>query len=109
MAWESRKGRGRYFTLSLWRGGRVVRQYLGRGAEAEKAAAENEARRADQRARREADRDWAGGRDEADAALGELHETTDLAMRAALIGHGFHQHDRGEWRRRRDVADHRGL
>src|SRR3954468_16627312 len=106
MAWEVKKG-CRFYTRSLWRGGRVVRQYLGTGPEAEKAAAEDEARRAEQKASREADRAWVGCRDAADSALAELHEAAELAAQAALIAQGFHQHDRGEWRRRKDVADHR--
>jgi hypothetical protein len=36
-----------------------------------------------------------------DAALQELTETTDLVARTALLAAGFHQHKRGEWRRRR--------
>jgi hypothetical protein len=30
-----------------------------------------------------------------------LGETTDLLARAALLAAGFHQHKRGEWRKRR--------
>src|SRR2546423_12759299 len=106
MAWEVKKG-CRFYTRSLWRNGRVIRQYLGTGPEAEKAAAEDEARRAERKARREADRAEMGRRDEADDAVAELHEVIDLAAHAALTAQGFHQHDRGEWRIFKGFADHR--
>jgi hypothetical protein len=31
---------------------------------------------------------------------------SDLLARAALLAAGFHQHDRGAWRRRRATQDH---
>jgi hypothetical protein len=98
MAWETRGGGGVYYTRSLWRGGRVVRQYLGNGPDAERAAAEDEARRSARRAALDARRAEAARLDEADAPLAALLGASDLLARAALVGGGFHQH-RGEWRR----------
>ena len=103
MAWET-KGRGRYYTRSLWRDGRVVREYLGSGPEAERAAAEDEARRSARRAALDAEKAQAALRDEADAPLTTLLEAADLLARAALVADGFHQH-RGEWRRKTNVTD----
>lgn len=36
------------------------------------------------------------------AELDNMNERTDLVARAALLAAGFHQHKRGEWRRRRE-------
>jgi hypothetical protein len=105
MAWETRRGNGRYYTRSRWQGGKVVRQYVGTGPDAERAAAEDEARRAQERARRDADNAEIERLDAADAALAGLERAAGLAARAMLVAAGYHQHKRGEWRRRRDVAD----
>jgi len=103
MAWETR-GRGRYFYRSSWAGGKVCRQYLGTGAEGERAAAEDEARRSARRTAFDAERADAARRDEADAPLAALLEAADLLARASLAGAGFHEH-RGEWRRKTNVTD----
>ena len=93
MAWDPRG----YFYLSRRDGGRVRRVYCGRGPLAA-AAAQDVARRhaaaADRRARRAA---AAALDDDLDVA----HRLLDLAGRAALLAAGCHQHQRGEWRRRR--------
>ena len=36
-----------------------------------------------------------------DASLAELNELADLLARVALLAAGYHQHDRGKWRKRR--------
>lgn len=104
MAWETRSRGGVYYTRTLWRDGRVVRQYVGTGAEAERAAAEDDARRAARRAALEAGRDAIARLDEADAPLAALLEVADLLARAALVEDGFHEH-RGEWRRKTSVNE----
>jgi hypothetical protein len=38
---------------------------------------------------------------EAFKLLDGLKELTDLLLKAALLSEGYHQHHRGEWRRRR--------
>ena len=83
-------------------GGRVVRQYVGAGRVAE-LAAQVDARERDRR-RREADRrrQERAELDALDDQLKALAEATDLATRAALLAAGYHQHKRGEWRRRRE-------
>ncbi len=101
MAWESRNGRGRYYTRSRRRNGRVVREYVGAGEVAELAALIDE----QERARREAE---AIARQ---AALAEMHaleagvaevcKLVDLATRIGLVANGYHRHHRGEWRYKR--------
>ena len=101
MAWENRKGVGRYYTRSERVGGRVVRRYIGPGPAAELAAGEDEYRRRRREARRAAQRAdqeaWDAVEQEASAA----YETLGTLIRAGLLVRGFHQHKRGEWRRRR--------
>jgi len=40
-----------------------------------------------------------------DADIEALIESTDLLARAALVAAGYHQHKRGEWRKRRGRRD----
>jgi hypothetical protein len=70
----------------------VRRQYVGTGSAAERAALD-------------AGRAAVVHLDAADAPLAALLEAADLVARAALTAGGFHQHNRGEWRRRGDVAN----
>jgi cob(I)alamin adenosyltransferase len=99
MGWE----RGYYYRARK-EGGRVVRQYVGKGTLAELAAETD----AFERQRREAERAaWRAERAELealDAPLAELNHLADLLARAALVAAGYRQHNRGEWRRRRGIA-----
>src|SRR5262245_45941618 len=96
MAWE----RGYYYRVRKV-GGRVVREYIGRGPAAELIAeldaferAEKEHRRFDRAA--EADR-WA----DLDRRVTAFCELADLMAEAAFLAAGYHRHKRGEWRKRR--------
>lgn len=101
MAWEQRGDRT-YFYRSVRVGTRVIKEYAGGGlagiladefdAEQREARQQAEARRRQQRAR------WADLDREA-AALGMF---ADVLSTAALVEAGYHRHDRGEWRRRRE-------
>ena len=97
MGWE----RGRYYTRSKKVNGRVVREYLGSGRVAELAAqldtTERE-RRDNERAQQKLERDRQRAVDE---PLEELVALVELLARAALRAAGFHQHKRGEWRKKR--------
>ena len=101
MGWD----RGRYYTRSKKVLGRVVREYIGVGPVAELVARMD----ALQRNRRDLDAFFLRCEKAELAALeGEmraLSEVVDLVARAALLATGFHQHKRGEWRRRREQAD----
>jgi hypothetical protein len=91
MAWD----KGRYYTRSRKVNGRVDREYVGTGWLAELAAqvdALEGQRRQEEQARLEA----------LDAPLSDLNDRADLLARAALLAAGYHQHNRGEWRRRRE-------
>jgi hypothetical protein len=98
MGWE----RGGYYTRSRKVNGRVVREYVGAGRVAVLAAQldalDREQRACDADTRRTIRSDL----DELADSLHELNDRCELLARAALIAAGFRQHNRGEWRRKRD-------
>lgn len=99
MGWDKD---GRYYTRSRRKNGRVVREHIGGGKLGELAArldAIDREKRAVERAAARAERQEI---DALDAPLNELDELADLLVRAALLAAGFHQHHRGNWRKRRD-------
>ena len=102
MAWERRGGTGRYYSRSLRRDGRVVRQYVGGGDVGETAAAADRDRRATRDAEREAMRLTLGRLAEVDRQVAVLCEAAETATRACLLLGGYQRHDRGQWRRKRD-------
>ena len=101
MAWETRKRGGRYYTRSRKIGGRVIREYVGAGLRGELAAA------ADAQARAERETEMAARQAEQErmeaaiAPLEEFYDSVETLTRASLLLAGYHQHHRGEWRRRR--------
>lgn len=105
MGWESRNGRGRYYTRSRKVNGRFVREYIGCGIEAELAAHADEDARQARKARQAAQRrERSEAREldrQLDRQLDELCQSTDRVLRAELVVAGYHQHARGEWRRHR--------
>src|SRR5262245_45336373 len=96
MGWD----RGYYYRVRKI-DGRVAREYIGAGPVATLVAQQD----AIERQKREDERaDWRAKRAEMDALaapLDVLNDLADLLARAALVSAGFHQHKRGEWRRRR--------
>jgi hypothetical protein len=97
VAWEARGG-GRYYYRVVRDDGRVRRLYLGNGPVAELSAREAELRRAERQARACS----RAGLEAAEAASRELAELAELLARTALVAAGYHRHDRGAWRRRRE-------
>ena len=80
----------------------MIREYVGGGILGELAAqmdALERERRKEQAAR------WREEQEELDALeapVAELSEASDLLVRAALLASGYRQHNRGEWRKRRE-------
>jgi hypothetical protein len=101
VGWEARERGGRYYARSRRVDGRVVREYVGGGLLGELAAAADAAgrrRRAEAAAALRAVRE----RDEAAlAALADFGALLDGLAAALLVGAGYHQHNRGEWRKTR--------
>ena len=102
MPWD-RVGSRRYYYRSQRVAGRPVRRYVGTGPVADLAAAADELRKlkhaiADRELKAEQTR-----RHQAETPLGALCRLTDFLTRATFVTAGYHQHDRGAWRRRRDT------
>jgi hypothetical protein len=104
MAWE----RGYYYRVRR-ENGRVVREYMGRGEVAELTAQlgalDRQKRCEEARLGAETLRNEKAKLDALDADIEALIEATDLLARAALVAAGYHQHNRGEWRKRRGHCD----
>jgi hypothetical protein len=97
MAWE-RRGRQRFYYRSKKQNGRVVREYIGRGARATQAAAEDAARHAVRQQARLEQQTW----EALDAQVASLDTLMTLLSHSALLDAGYYQHHRGEWRKRRN-------
>jgi hypothetical protein len=97
MGWD----KGRYYTRSRKVNGRVVREYIGTGEVAELLAELDALEREERETERAEGKALRDELDALDGSLGELHTKAELLARAALIVAGFHQHHRGEWRKRR--------
>jgi hypothetical protein len=96
MAWE----RGYYYRVRKVEG-RVIREYVGAGRVGELAAQFDALKRAEREEQRACRRAAMAELEALDAKVGVLIELTDLAARSALLAAGYHQHKRGEWRKRR--------
>ena len=100
VAWEARGG-GRFYYRVVRDDGRVRRLYLGNGPVAELAVRDAELRRAERQARARSQ----ARLEAAEAASRELAELTDLLAQVALMAAGYHRHDRGNWRKRREQPE----
>jgi len=100
VAWETRKGRGWYYTRSRKVAGRVQRSYIGTGPLAAMLADADAGLRADRLASRAAWQRERARLDALDAPVARLDALTSDLVAAALTLAGYHQHDRGEWRKR---------
>lgn len=101
MAWETREGRGRYYTRSHRVNGRVVREYVGTGLIGELAAAEDAERRREREeagAARMARKEQLKG---VQRLVDRCWENVSALTTDVLVSAGSHRHNRGEWRRRR--------
>lgn len=101
--WTVRNHGGRYYVRSSRTQGVRHFQYFGKGPAAQQAAAEDAEKRHKQlnlvQTRRDDDSLWR----RTTAPLDQLNLVTMLLMRAALYVAGYHRHDGGEWRRKRET------
>src|SRR5215831_15973853 len=96
MAWEIR-GSQKVYYRSKRVNGRVIKKYLGTGRTAqlayEKDLRQQEAREQGRATRKEMEA--------LDHQTNSLRDITRTLVKAHLLLAGYHQHNRGEWRRRR--------
>jgi hypothetical protein len=100
MAVVYRNGRP-YLYKSIRCGGRVTSQYLGRGEDALLIDAIETSDRDQRDYERHQEREERKESNDLERVLDELAERTRTLAGQALISAGYHQHHRGEWRKRR--------
>ena len=100
--WESRERGGLYYTRSRKVNGRVIRKYMGGGLLGKLASQLD----AEERRRREEEAAaWKEERRQMETLMAPVEELCDAAevlVRATLLATGYHRHNRGEWRMRRE-------
>ena len=99
MAWE-RRGDNLYYYRSVRDGGRVRKEYVGRGDVAEALAHADEAIRLHREAKAERGREDLELARSLSACADELDEAAETLARAEMVAAGYHRH-KGEWRLRR--------
>ncbi len=100
MAWENRTGSGRYYTRSKRVNGRIVREYIGNGQYAELMYQADVVQRCERKAEQAAFHAIPLGDSELDRKLNSLDELSNAIASGFLILAGYHQHKRGNWRKR---------
>ena len=102
MSWETRPSSPhRYYTRSRREGGRIVREYVGRGPHAELAAEVDQITRTWTREERELARRQREEEAEFEASIADVDEVGELLARLALVATGHYRHHGGAWRKRR--------
>ncbi|XZE46107.1 hypothetical protein SH467x_001375 [Pirellulaceae bacterium SH467] len=100
MSWESRNGRGRYYTRSRRESGRVKREYIGTGEVAETLYRQDllqlEIRLAEAKELKEEKAEHRV----LEQSLTLLDDLVNCFTRGTLISAGYYQHHRSEWRKR---------
>jgi hypothetical protein len=96
MAWETR-GHQQFYYRSRRMNGRVVKIYYGTGQRAKQAYEIDQQRQA----RREQDCATRKHIQALDLQTDTLNQTTRTLVKASFLVAGYHQHHRGEWRKRR--------
>jgi hypothetical protein len=105
MAWESRNGRGAYYTRSVRVNGVVRRRYLGKGDLAYLIATFDEDDQSAREAIAQAWREEKSSALEREAPLIRLDEAIDDLLTATLTAAGYHRHNYGKWRKKRGTHE----
>ncbi len=99
--WETRSRGGRYYSRTRRENGRIVREYVGTGPLAEAIAALDARDRAYRQAKQRRDGQDRERQKVTDRIVSDFYSQVEILVRAALEAGGYHQHARGEWRKRR--------
>lgn len=104
MAWETRSSGGLYYTRSRRVGGRVERQYVGKGYSAELIALRDELLRELKKLKKIWEEIALRSKMDIVEKFGDeienLHQILNTELERHLDGLGYHHH-RGSWRKRR--------
>ncbi len=103
MAWESRRGAGRYYTRSRRINGRVIREYVGIGDKGEAAAAEDQQQRLARQEEKNHLAHFILQSSRHQRALDGIEHLGNLYLESILSGASYHLHRNAEWRKRRDL------
>ena len=101
MTWETRNGKGSYYTRSKKLNGRVVREYVGTGRVGELAAATDRLRSGWRQATQEHWRIEKLAMAELENAVATYFEMVKLVQSLLVVNSGYYKHHGGAWRRRR--------
>jgi hypothetical protein len=101
MPWDQR-GEKRYYYRKARRNGRSVRIYCGTGLIADLAATADVLLQVQREMDARKERQEQERRAAAETLLSEMCEQADLLVRATLVVAGYHRHDRGAWRLKRE-------
>jgi hypothetical protein len=100
MGWKTINGR-QYYYRSVREGRRVRSEYVGGGEAgwlmAQIQRIDSQGLMIERRQEKDDREEWG----EIEAALNDLHTDARRAATAALTAAGYHQHNRGEWRKKR--------
>ena len=104
MGWENRRNGSYYYRKERF-GSRVVSSYVGNGHTAELIGQLSSAYRSEEQLEHQMQTAKIEAMKAEDSALDELFNLSLDLMKAELTAEGFHQHDRGEWRKSRNAKD----
>ena len=105
MAWERRQRGDWYYTRSRRVDGRIVREYVGAGIVGELAAEADLLARQDREDHRQLLKQEQERLRLLDGLLAAAEGLSRGQAAAALRAAGYHQHHRGEWRRKRSFRE----
>lgn len=100
MSWETRNGRGLYYTRSKRKMGRIVREYIGTGDYGLVIAHQDDIERQQRQAEVARWQRQKAEDERLDADIDQFCRLADNVVHAALLAAGYHNH-RGQWRKRR--------
>ena len=105
--WERRERGGLYYTRSKKVNGEVVRKYVGGGVLGELASQMDTLKRLQWEEEAAAWKEEREKLEALEAPVEELCGAAEMLIKAALLAAGYHQHKRGEWRKKRGNKDPR--
>ena len=101
MAWETRGGSGSYYTRSVRVVGQVRREYVGSGETARLIARDDALARDARGTQRTERRQQRQAEEDAQRLMRWYCRAVENVLRSELRAAGYHQHDRGAWRKKR--------